>query len=69
MKGWLVEVSADIPYPWSRTFRVERSSAGAAASEAIKKYRKALREEKGKSKKLDELRLHIRRSNSCVDSD
>jgi len=65
MKGWLVEVSADIPYPWSRTFRISRSSAGAAASEAVKRYRKALREEKGKSKKLDDLRLHIMRSDEC----
>lgn len=61
MKTWIVSVSADIPYPWEKTFSIQKSSPDAAASEAIKRFRKAIKEAKGKSKKLDEIRLKILR--------
>lgn len=61
MQTWIVTVSADIPYPWERVFSIHKSSPDAAASEAIKKFRKAIREAKGKSKKLDEIRITIRK--------
>lgn len=64
MRTWLVTVSADIPYPWEKTFSIDKSSPDAAASEAIKKYRKVLRETKGKAKKLSEIRLKIVRGHS-----
>jgi len=56
---WYVTVSADIPYPWEKTFSIQKSSPDAAASEAIKRFRKAIKESKGKSKKLLEIRLKI----------
>ena len=64
MTPWIVTVSADIPYPWEQTFSIEKSSPDAAASEAIKRFRKAIRESKGKSKKLTEIRIRIIRGHS-----
>ena len=59
MIPWIVIVSADIPYPWDKTFSIRKSSPDAAASEAVKLFRKAVKEAKGKSKKLDEIRIRI----------
>ena len=68
MIRWHVTVSADIPYPWDQTFVLERSNPGAAVSEAIKLYRKAVRQSKGKAKKIDDFRLRIHRG-SQIESD
>jgi len=62
MAHWLVTVSAEIPYPWSRAFGIDRSSAGAAASDGVKLYRKAVREKVGKAKKLDTISIKVARS-------
>jgi len=69
MQTWIVVVCADIPYPWEKTFSIEKSSPDAAASEAIKRFRKAIRESKGKSKKLSEIRLRIIRGHSVGELD
>ena len=68
MKHWIVSVSADIPYPWEQTFYIEKSSPDAASSEAIKRFRKAIRKQKGKAKKLDEIRIIVRKGRSVEDS-
>jgi len=61
MKRWTVSVTADIPYPWEKTFVVERSGPGTAVSDAIRLYRKVLREEKGKAKKIDSFHITVSR--------
>ena len=61
MAKWQVDATSDIPYPWTRSFLIERSTAGAAASEAVKLFRAAVKKKLGRSKKLDEITLKIRR--------
>jgi len=62
MARWLVTVTADIPYPWTRIFSVERSTAAAAASDGVKRYRKAVKEKCMKAKKLDPINIRIERA-------
>ena len=67
MARWLVTVSAEIPYPWSRMFSIERSTAAAAASDAVKKFKLAVREKCMKSKKLDCISMKIERATDIPD--
>ena len=64
MTSWYVTVTANVPYPWSKQFTIHRSNAGAAASEAVKLYRAALKEKFNKAKKLDEISIKIVRGQS-----
>jgi len=67
MAKWQVDATAEIPYPWTRSFVIERSTAGAAASEAVKLFRIAVKNKLGRSKKLDEITLKIRRDDITDD--
>jgi len=54
-----VTVSAGIPYPFSRTYHIDRSE-GAAASQALKMFRKDVKEAlQGQRKKLTEFDMKI----------
>ena len=59
MKRWLVTITAEIPYPWKQSYSIERSGAGTAVSDAIKLYRKDIKEQKGKSKKIDRFSITV----------
>jgi hypothetical protein len=69
MRPWYVTVEADIPYPWKKTFTIYKSTPDAAASQAVKLFRKAVKEAKGKSKKLDEIRIKIVRGRSIKEEE
>lgn len=66
MRSWYVTVSADIPYLWDRTFTIKKSTPDAAASQAVKLYRKELKKAKGQ-KRLDEIRIKIVRGSEVED--
>ena len=61
MVVYFVEVSADIPHPWPKVYRQEATSEGAAVSRALKAYRKDVRDRNGKTKKIAEFSLRVRR--------
>ena len=58
---YLVEVSADIPYPWPKRYRQEATNEGAAVSRALKEYRKDVRNRAGKAKRIIEFSLKVRK--------
>ncbi len=53
MYVYLVEVSSFIPYEVKQSFRVEAWEAHTAMARGVKKYRKYVRESRGKRKKID----------------
>ena len=61
MVPWHVTITANIPYPWSRSFTINCTGAGTAAARAIKMYRKAIKQEKGRAKKINDFDVAIRR--------
>ena len=68
MATFAVTVSAEIPYPWPRVYRVDRSSPAAAASEAIKRYPKDVRKKLGRSKRLRTLTVQITKETACAEA-
>lgn len=62
MNTYLVEVTADIPYPWPKTYRQQATNEGTAVSRALKAYRKDVRDRAGRTKKISEFSLKVRKS-------
>ena len=61
MNVYTVQVSADIPYPWPKTYRQEAANEGAAVSRALKSYRVDVRNRSGRAKKISEFSLKVRK--------
>ncbi len=61
MNTYLVEVSAEIPYPWPRTYREEAANEGTAISRALKAYRVDVRNRSGHSKKMTKFTCRLER--------
>lgn len=61
MVVYLVEVSANIPYPWPKKYRQEATSEGAAVSRALKTYRKDVRARNGRGKRIEAFDIVVRR--------
>jgi len=52
MNKYLVDVTADIPYPWSKQYEEHATNEGAAISRALKRYRKDVRNRSGRGKQI-----------------
>ncbi|MDR1744227.1 MAG: hypothetical protein LBS30_00560 [Planctomycetota bacterium] len=61
MHTYLIEVTADIPYPWPKTYRQEAANEGAAVSRALKAYRIDVRNRSGHSRKMTRFNLSVSR--------
>lgn len=59
MTVYQVDITAEIPYPWSKTYHMEASSESAALSRAMKQYRQDVRNYLGRAKRLDKVRLDV----------
>jgi hypothetical protein len=59
MKSWRVEITAEIPYPWMRSFAYEATNPGTAVSRALRDYRKAVKAKLGKSKKMTSFKIVV----------
>jgi len=55
MNMYLVTVTAEIPYPISKEFRMSGWDFPVAIRRAVAQYRKSLKEDRGKSKKIKSL--------------
>jgi hypothetical protein len=55
MNTYLVTVTAELPYPISKEFRMSGWDFPVAIRRAVFEYRKFLKEERGKSKKIKSL--------------
>jgi hypothetical protein len=55
MNYYLVTVTAELPYPVSKEFRMSGWDFPVAIRRAVAEYRKFLKETKGKSKKIKSL--------------
>ena len=69
MNVYLVEVTADIPYPWPRRYLQKATNEGAAISRALKGYRKEVRERAGRAKRITEFSLKVRRERCSADGE
>lgn len=69
MNVYSIQVTADIPYPWPKTYRQEATSEGTAISRALKAYRKDVRDRAGRAKKISEFSLKVRRCREEATSD
>ena len=57
MYHYLITITADLPYPIEKIFRISAWDFSTAIARACRKYRKQLRKDKGKSKKIDSMRV------------
>ena len=69
MNVYLVEVTADIPYPWPRRYLAKATNEGTAISRALKGYRKEVRERAGRAKRITEFSLKVRRERCSADGE
>ncbi len=69
MNLYLVEVSADIPYPWPKMYREAATNEGAAVSRALKAYRVDVRNRSGHSKKMTKFDLRVSRLSTTAEKE
>ena len=69
MNVYVVDVTADIPYPWPRRYRQEATNEGVAIARALKGYRKDVRERAGRAKRIAAFSIWVRRERRCADEE
>lgn len=52
MNKYIVDVTADIPYPWPKKYEEKATNEGAAISRALRRYRTDVRNRCGRAKKI-----------------
>lgn len=66
MAVYVVDVTADIPYPWCRKYQQDVSSESVAVSRALKEYRRDVRNRNGQAKKITEFSIKVKRLRSTM---
>lgn len=61
MNKYIVDVTADIPYPWPKSYEEHATSEGAAISRALRRYRKDVRNRTGRAKQITAASVKYRR--------
>jgi len=57
MSTFLINITADLPYPIEKEFRVSGWDFGTAINRAVQLYRKDLKEQRGKARKIKSIRV------------
>ena len=52
MNKYIVDVTADIPYPWAKKYEENATNEGAAISRALRRYRTDVRNRCGRARKI-----------------
>ncbi|MCD7896392.1 MAG: hypothetical protein LUG50_06910 [Planctomycetaceae bacterium] len=66
MNKYIVEITADIPYPWPRSYREEATNEGAAISRALRQYRADVRNRTGRGKQIKSASVKFRNCGRVV---
>lgn len=66
MYVYLVEVTADIPYPWTKSYPQEATTPGTAISRSLSQYRQDVRAQRGKAKRINDFTIKVSRQRAVV---
>ena len=67
MHKYMINIMAEIPYPWSRTYFEQATNEGTAISRALRRYRKDAKERNGRTKQIKGATVRFwRQSESAV---